>query len=702
MNSWKQFPLLRLMFLFITGILAGLYFPGNVLVILPFLSIFFILFLLLVVFLKPYIGYKFRWLPGVFISVVMAGLGYEITLNSAPSDVLSTLPRNKSCYIADIVEPVTFKPGTAKAVLALEAVCAGGKWKKTGGKILVYFQKDCMAASLDYGNRVLFFALTKELPGPANPFSYDYRRYLLTKGILIQAYVKKGQWKIISTNEQNPLYSFALSLRKIMLDIFRNNRMEGREFAVGAALLLGYVDEIDPGLIKDYAATGAMHILSVSGMHVGIIFIVLEKLLAGLRRFRHGIVLKTGLVILLIWFYAALTGLSPAVLRAAAMLSLVAMGNSLQRSPDILNTLAASVMLLLICNPRYLADAGFQLSYLAVAGIILVNKPISNLFQPDYWIVDQVWAILAVSLAAQIATFPLSLYYFHQFPNYFMITNILVVPLSSLIIYVGIILLLFGSVPFISWCIARIMIFLIGFLNGSIHFIEQLPCSTLKGLVISEWELFFLYLFFIVAGLFIHAKKKSFLYASLAFLIILAGSGVMKKLERLEYKKMIVYSLRNGSAVEFIERGKSILAGNQVFELNDFSADIIQNARLAMGCREKLRMLIHPMVDNQKHVISGSFFRKGKYIQFNGRKIGIVNSILPVGPVTPRLDLDLIIIAGNPKVKIVDLLKIFSFREVVIDATNSAWRTQNWINEAKSLGIKCYSVAKSGAFVKDL
>ena len=397
-----------------------------------------------------------------------------------------------------------------------------------------------------------------------------------------------------------------------------------------------------------------------------------------------------------------LTGLSPAVLRAAAMISLVAFGNSIRRSPDILNTLAASVLFLLIWNPLYILDVGFQLSYLAVGGIIVLNKSVYNLFQPSKWLVDQVWAIMAVSLSAQVATFPLSLYYFHQFPNYFMFTNILVVPLSSLIIYIGILLLFFGTIPFISLCIAKVLVFLISLLNGSIHFIEELPLSTIKGIVINEWELLILYMFFIGMILFFFSKRKAFLFISLGIIILLTGSGLIKKINRLTCEKLIVYHLQQGSAFEFVDQGKCILAGNQVFTINDFSSDIIQNTRMVLGCKEKLKLLIHPFVKNTSPVISGNFYKKGNFIQFNGEKIGIINSGLPAGPISAKLNLDLLILSGNPKVKIADLLKLFTFRKIVIDATNPEWKARNWINEAKLSGIGYYSVSASGAFVMDL
>ena len=192
--------------------------------------------------------------------------------------------------------------------------------------------------------------------------------------------------------------------------VLRNNGIRGREFAVAGALLLGYVDEVDNDLMRDYASTGVIHILSVSGMHVGVIFLVFERLLAFMEKRKNGVYIKAFLIIGLTWLYAFITGLSPPVMRAAAMLSLVVTGKAMKRHPGIFNNLAASVIFLLVLQPFMLADPGFQLSYVAVAGIVLFYKPISSLYLPDNRVLQKVWPIMAVSVAAQLVyTSPMSL-----------------------------------------------------------------------------------------------------------------------------------------------------------------------------------------------------------------------------------------------------------------------------------------------------
>ena len=186
----------------------------------------------------------------------------------------------------------------------------------------------------------------------------------------------KVQPKVVQVDHGFDMVRQSLALRNRLLQIFRDNNLSGREFAVAAALLLGYVDELDPVLLRDYSATGAMHILSFSGMHVGIIFLVLDKLLGCLKKLKQGLFLKTLLICLVIWFYAFLTGLSPAVLRASVMITLIVIGKAMQRQPDILNIISASFIILLFWNPGLLMNVGFQLSYLAVTGIVLLYQPI--------------------------------------------------------------------------------------------------------------------------------------------------------------------------------------------------------------------------------------------------------------------------------------------------------------------------------------
>ena len=440
-NPWRPFPLIRLIIPLIAGIATGLLIRKEIHV--PFYITSVLLLLLIApVFIKSLtLFYQKRWLTGMLIFILLFLLVYENTIRNNDlfdQDYFMKHSIGTQFYIGDLVEPAIQKQKTTKTIVNVLAVYSNGTWRHTKGKALIYFQKDARSGQLFYGDHILFRAEFAEPQSAAFPNSFDQKRFLNNQNIFYTSYINSVNWKTIPDRGNKNLLRLALILRNRFLQVLRDNQVQGREFAVTAALLLGYVDEIDKGLLKDYSATGAMHILSVSGMHVGIIFLVLDKILGFLRKSKYGILIKTGLIILMIWFYAMLTGLSPAVLRASVMISLVAVGKAMKRQPDILNILSASFIVLVINEPTLLFNVGFQLSYLAVAGIVLLYKPIYDLYITSNRLLDKTWSIVAVSFAAQIITFPLSLFYFHQFPNYFMITNILVVPLSSLIIYTGI------------------------------------------------------------------------------------------------------------------------------------------------------------------------------------------------------------------------------------------------------------------------
>ncbi|MBA4323416.1 MAG: competence protein, partial [Odoribacter sp.] len=352
--------------------------------------------------------------------------------------------------VADISEPPVEKENTFKLVVEVRNIKDSTTWKEVSGKAIIYLQKDSFSSGLHYGDRLFISSDFSEVRSPQNPSEFNYKKYLSNRFVYHQSYVKSGKWKLVSRDHGNIFMTAAINIRNLFLGIFRDNKITGREYAVSSALILGYTDKIDPELMKDYSNVGVIHILSVSGMHVGVIFLVLNYLLFFFEKFRHGKIIKTIILLLLIWLYAMITGLSPAVLRAAAMFSFIAAGRSFNRQVNIFNSLAASAFLLLMINPFFLADVGFQLSYLAVVGIIIIQPFLSSLWYPGNWFLKQAWGITVVSVAAQIATFPLSIMYFHQFPNYFLVSNLIVIPFSNFIIYSGMLVLFTAPIGWLS------------------------------------------------------------------------------------------------------------------------------------------------------------------------------------------------------------------------------------------------------------
>jgi competence protein ComEC len=512
-------------------------------------------------------------------------------------------------------------------------------------------------------------------------------------------------WQVVDLTPSNAIRQWAFQVRDGLLCILRDNHMEGREFAVAAALLLGYVEELDPELRSAYSASGAMHILSVSGMHVGIIYLFLEFLLGFMNRSKTGRLSKAILLLLLIWFYAILTGLSPSVLRSAAMLSLPIVGRSLNRSPNMYNVVAASAIFILAFDPSLLLDTGFQLSYLAVTGIMVLYKPVYDLYVTSAWLPDKVWSVVAVSIAAQIATLPLTLYVFHQFPNYFMLTNIFVVPLSSLIIYTGILVLVVGYVPVVSLLCAKVLVFLVWLLNSVIVGIERLPFSTLNGIYITGSGMILLYLFIAVVFLYLTRRQIVFLGMVLIVAILLSIQGAAFRMERLQSSKMVVFNARRTALYMFAAGGRAALLyheptrGGGVSCVPDLSPAAA--AMKAGGIRSNRAYWLKGGV--RETGITGNYLPlavSGNFIRFFDYRVAILDRSIPKG-VTRELPVDLLIISGNPKISLTDALKIFRPSQIVIDATNTGYRTQKWMEEAAAAGVPCHSCTVHGAFEKE-
>jgi competence protein ComEC len=699
MNPWRQFPMVRLILPVFLGMATGIFFETDLKIPLALPGMILLCFGFLVFFPRFIFPYSLRWITGILILMITSLISFRIIMmgkDTLKKDYFGNFHTIGRSCIGEIIEPVIQKQKTTKVIVRITNMEDKGKWLQAEGSALVYIGKSPLSQLLCYGDRLVMNTQFSLPEGSRNPGGFDNRRYLRLKGIYRQAYIKPDSWRLISRGNRNPVFQMALSWRDRMLMILKGNGVKGREFAVASALLLGYVDEIDNDLMRDYSATGVIHILSVSGMHVGMIFLVLEKLLAFLEKRKRGAYVKALMVIVFIWLYALITGLSPAVLRAAAMLSLVVTGKAMKRHPDILNILAASIIFLLVWQPSLLADLGFQLSYLAVVGIVLLYKPVYDLFVPVNGLLDKIWSIVAVSIAAQLVTLPLCLYYFHQFPNYFIITNIIVIPLSNLIIYTGILALALGNIPWISILVAKALSLMVWFLNAFIHWMGSLPFSVSRGIIITFPESLVLYLILISGAVFISGKKKKWLFVSLSLMILLSGCFLVERFGQVSKCVFTVYDARGTGLYDFTAGGKSILIGRLTALKDPFFQETMVKYRWNMKV-SGLFEFQHPLPSSCNNTFHyNGFSKKGNYIGFRGKRIVIISKPIPE-KVVQKLEVEYLIISGNPKLKLERLIQHFKPGLVIIDSSNPLWKVKAWMMEAHGLGIRCYSVSVSGA-----
>ena len=390
-----------------------------------------------------------------------------------------------------------------------------------------------------------------------NPGAFNYREYMEQNGKYFQ--VKANTLNILHRPKWS-IWRAVYQVRNHLSNVLRKH-LEYREFGVAQALVLGQKQYLEPETKQAFAGVGAMHILAVSGLHVGLVFLLFNWLFKPLQKLPNGHIVQTVLVILVIVGYAAITGLSPSVTRASLMFALISVGNMLRRVGDIYNTIFASAFLMLLYNPDLLFSIGFQLSYIAVLGIIFIYPKLFKCLAPKYWITVKLWSLLCLAIAAQLVTFPLGIYYFHQFPTYFFITNLIVIPAAFVLLLGGFVLFFSNAITQLGFSIVEAWLGwmyqkVVWLLNECIEILYAFPVSSIAQLEISELQLFIIYLFIISTVVFLVYKSSFFLRVGMLMIFLLCVSFTWNKYDVLRSSGVLVYQY-NTSVVEVFEGKKS-------------------------------------------------------------------------------------------------------------------------------------------------
>lgn len=460
-------------------------------------------------------------------------------------------------YQAIVIANAEIKPKTYKVEAEIQQVRISEKWQKANGKILLYFNK-AEAKRPQYGDVFLIKNRPSEIDPPRNPEEFDYQQFLHNKGIYAQHFLWNKEYLQIGHQTPSPILNIAYKANIYADSVFKVHLKDKKEYGVAKAMIVGMRDDVDSELLESYSASGAIHVLSVSGMHVGILFLVLAFALKRIKtRVKYGNWVFTIIVLILLWAYAVFTGLSSTVLRATVMFSFIQIGTTINRRHNIYNILAVSALVLLCYNPYWLADVGFQLSYLAILGIVYLHPYLNQLINPTNPIIRVLWEGTIVCFAAQLFTAPLSIYYFHQFPSYFLIANPFVAFFSFGILPVGLLLLIFASVPLVANILACILKWSCLLLNETIFGIEKLPLSTLKGFSISVPELLAWYaVIFLVIAFFRHSELK-YLRVSVLLLAGLSLVNIYEDYQQSRQKQLTFHFIPRQTGISIID-GKSV------------------------------------------------------------------------------------------------------------------------------------------------
>jgi competence protein ComEC len=685
---WKQAPFLRLLIPVMLGIILQFYFQIAISLISSFAAVFLIAFFIFS-FLPEVIRFRSRLIQGMIISLFLIAFGCLITWQKDArnhDNWYGKYYQPENFIVATIDEPPVEKAKSFKAVAVAETVINEGHQEKTSGNFLIYFDKDSASQKLKYGDKIIFQKGLTDIKGSGNPGAFDYAHYAAFHQLFQQVYLRQDQWVLLKEKNKKLWPQFIYSTRENVVSILEKYLGKNNESSIAKALLIGYKVDLDKDLVQAYSNAGVVHLIAISGLHMGIIYGVLVWIFSLLPVIKKSKPTRLILIIFCLWLFALLTGASPSVLRAAVMFSFIVAGNVFNKKSSVYNSLAASAFLLLCFNPFILWDVGFQLSYLAVLGIVVAQKNISNWLYFKNKYAQRAWQLAAVSLSAQLFTFPLCFYYFHQLPLLFLFSNMLAIPLATFALWGCLILVFISPVSIAAFYFGKAVYAIIWLLNHTVLFFDSIPFALWQGVSVSSFETILMY---IVVCSFIYSlmqRNKMAFKIALTFSLIFVSFIAFDNWHAYSQKKIIVYNIPMHKAVEFVDRNNFYFIGDSVVRkdklLNAFN---LKPAHILLKIKENTSFANTVSLNN-------------KFYQFYDLRILMIDSIIKFS-LDKKVDLDYIILSKNPRMNLADIDAVFNCKKYIFDASNSPWKIEQWKKECEELHLQFHSVAEQGAFI---
>ena len=572
-------------------------------------------------------------------------------------------------------------------------------WQPVSGRVIVYLDK-IVGAIPRYGEVWLVSGSPRPIDPPLNPGEFNYQRYLSYRGIYHQQYLRPFQRRIRGYDPPNRITQLATTVNRWADSVFTRQVGSRAEYGIVNAMILGVRDDLDTEMYRAYSAAGAVHILSVSGMHVGILFAVLTYLLSFLIKRPRGKLLMAVLQLLILWFYALVTGFSPPVLRSAGMFTVLIVANASGRQQQLANTLGASAFFILCYDPYALFSAGFQLSYLAVAGIGAWHSSLSQTFTFRYKWINKMWELTAVAIIAQLITFPLGIFYFHQFPTYFLLANPVVMGLSFVLLPLAMATLAGSWVPYLGdwlgWCLHKTA----WLLNAAVLQTSQLPGAAWGGFWLSFGAMLLIYVVILCAILLVLTRNRTYLWATCIAALLLAGLTVWEDYGQRRQQKIAVHYLPHRTAVSLTDGHAGILLTDldtsdtrsyDFYLKNTFGQWGVNDLTVA-GMR----------ADSLKPVPAYSHTNDYALWVWRGKTLLLVNKLGGKSRWKLPAVVDYLIIRRNALSEWDQLNRRVVARHIIFDDSNKTPLTDKLLADAKTRGIVCYSVRHVGAYVADL
>ena len=549
--------------------------------------------------------------------------------------------------------------------------------KKTNGRILVNIDKKEFKNAFKVDELFLTKNELKEVRKALNPNEFDYQNYLKKKSIYHQVQLKKDDYINLQSHHKS-IKGISFSIReRINLELKKYNFSE-EELAIINAILLGQRQDLSNELYESYKNAGAIHILAVSGLHIGIILLFLNLLLKPLEKIRKGKIIKLVLVVICLWIYAIIAGLSASVVRAVSMFTMIAIGLSINRPSSIKNSLIASMFILLLINPLYLFDVGFQLSYTAVFSIVWFHPLFKKLWKPKLKGIDYFWQILSVSFAAQLGILPLSLYYFHQFPSLFFVSSLVIIPLLGFILGFGIIIILLALLQILPQIAANFYGLILSKMNYFMTVVSKQEMFLFQDIPFSFIMLFVFYSILLSYLNWAYNKNIKNLSFILVSVIVIQIVFIYHKKQSNKTNEFIVFHQVKNSKI-------GVRNGNQLKIYHNLDSISILKDRTIKAFRK-----------NQFYLNSTKFSTSNNILDIDSKKVLIVDSLgvyedLLFKPET-------IVLVQSPKINLNRLIEKTNPKLIIADGSNYKSFINQWEKSCKNRSINFYNTSKNGAF----
>ncbi|MGY0391709.1 ComEC/Rec2 family competence protein [Bizionia sp. KMM 8389] len=548
---------------------------------------------------------------------------------------------------------------------------------KVSGNILLTVNKENQQKTYTVDDKLITYGKLSALHDPLNPYQFNYKSYLENHQIYAELKASPEQLTVIPTNKQS-IYGFADNIRRNLNRKLVKYNFSESELAVINALLLGQKQSINKDLYTDYVQAGAIHILAISGLHIGIILLILKWLLKPLILTKNGHYIKAIIILIILWSYAVIAGLSPSILRAVTMFSLITIGMYLKHLSNIYNTLAISAFLLLIINPLLLIEVGFQLSYLAVIGIVAINPLLFKVLKTRYRLLNKFITLITVSLSAQLAILPLSLYYFHQFPGLFLITNVVIIPLLGFILGYGILVFFMASINIPQNILTDGFGDVISLMNQFFKWIAQHELFVIKDIPMNWLLTLTLYILIFSATQFFIKNSYKRLVIALSCIGFFQISVFLNKQWHRQGKEFIIFHKSKHSIISEKHGSKAVIHHTLNSENLDFEYNI---SNYKVG-----RFIDKLTYKNLQNIY-----------KHNNQYLLIVDSLavyknLPFKP-------DYVILSQSPKINLNRLLDSLNPKVIVADGSNYKSFVKHWKETCKKRKRPFHYTGEKGAFI---